>query len=85
MRERGLWGILCFLETLENQVFFGDHVDFFLTSGITKNDFLKILVHHRVILKSGPNLSYVKIVKYCQHTSVLLIWNKPRTAEAILL
>lgn len=49
-----------------------------------QNDFVKILVHHRAILESGPNLSYVKIVKYCQHASVLLIWNKPRTTEAAL-
>lgn len=28
MRERGPWGIICFLETLGTQGFFGDHVDF---------------------------------------------------------
>lgn len=28
MRERGLRGIICFLETLGSQGFFGDHVDF---------------------------------------------------------
>lgn len=49
-----------------------------------QNDFLKILVCHRAILKLGPNLSYLKIGKYCQHASVLLIWNKPRTTEAAL-
>lgn len=28
MRERGLQGTICLMETLESHVFFGDHVDF---------------------------------------------------------